>query len=121
MTTTAIPSLKIIEDLFKTSIFDPLIEAALITLLGPLLGVPVVGSLVRYAARAFADKLFETLRLVLDVQAIAFVNEAHKKDFDKAAVTLKIIAHAKGIDSPEYKNAREHAKVALSDFARYRG
>ena len=69
----------------------------------------------------FADKLFETMRLVLDLQAIAFVNEAHKKDFDRAAVTLKIIANSKGIDSPEFQTAREHAKAALSDFARYRG
>ena len=121
MTDQANPSLKYAEDLFKSAIYDPLIDAALVSFLGGVLGVPVVGTFVRFVARVFANKLFEAMRLILDLQAIAFVNEGHKKDFDRAAVTLRIIGQSKGIDSPEFKTARENAKAALSDFARYRG
>lgn len=59
------------------------------------------------------------MKLAVDLEAITLVNAEHKRDYDKASVVLKIIAIDKGIDSDEFKKARDNAKIALSKYVRF--
>lgn len=67
----------------------------------------------------FADQLYAAVKLAIDLEVIAFKNEEHKKRFQAASSTLAIIAHDKGIESEDFKNARENARQALSVFVRF--
>lgn len=98
-----------------------MIEAELVSLCAanPWMSVWPVRQILNGIAQMVTNKIFGKLRLVVDMGAISFVNQEHKAAFDKAAVTLKIIAQDKGIESDEYKRAREDAKTALSRFLRY--
>lgn len=69
----------------------------------------------------YMNRFFASGRLVVDMGAIQLVNAEHQRDFLKAAISLREIAKAYGIDSEQYKSARENEKQALSDFAHYRG
>ena len=93
-------------------------ETALFTQV-PILAAPVLGTLDRAIISDISDWLFETLRLVLDMTAIKFVNQINQAAYDKAALNLSVIAHDKGITSVEFIQAREKAKIALSNFIRF--
>jgi hypothetical protein len=123
MTTEANPTLGKFENLFKEWVWDNLVEAGLTALFTqvPALAVWPIKPILSYIIRLYADRLFSAIKLCVDLQAIAFVNEAHKRAFDKASVTLKIIAHDKGLDSPEFKNARENAKTELAKYVHFNG
>lgn len=112
MSEIANPTLGKAEDLFKSFVWTPFIDG-LLTQHGlnwwPLSAM----------ARLLTDKIFEKLRLIVDLGAISFVNKEHEKAFNTESVKLHIIAKAKGLDSPEYREAKERAKDALGSFVRY--
>lgn len=123
VTETANPALGKIEDLFKDLVWDNLITAALTALFAyiPVLGVWPLKPIITYVVTTFASKLFDLVRLTVDLQVIVFANNAHKKAFDGAAVKLKIIAHSHGTSSDQFKKAKEDAKETLSAFVRFNG
>lgn len=112
MTDQASPQIKQAEDVFKSLAWDTLVTTGLDELNLDFWPINVI-------IRFFTTKLYEQLRLQFDLGAIAFLNAEHKAAFDKADVTLKIIASDKGIDSDDYKRAKENAKIALSKFERF--
>lgn len=112
MTTGVNPVLTGAEDLFKKLVWDNLVTAAL-TAFG------VNFSVVRWVVGFFTDKIYEIFRTLFDEGALIFLNEAHKRAFDDATVSLKIIGQQKGIDSDEYKKAKSNAQAALSAFLKF--
>jgi hypothetical protein len=112
MSDVATPAIGKAEALFKGLVWSQLIDAAM-TQYG-LNWWPL-----NTALKILTDKIFEGLRLAFDLPTITFLNEAHKAAYANAAVALKIIGQEKGIDSPEYKQAKEKAKDALAQFVRF--
>ncbi len=123
MTTVANPTLGKIEDLFKTLVWDSLVKAGMEAILVQVPGLRVwpLSALTRYVIGTFSEKLYGVTKLAVDLQAISFLNGQHKRAFDRAAVTLKIIANEKGIESEEFRKAKDEAKSALSQFVRFHG
>lgn len=108
-------------DLFKDLVWDLLVKAALSKLFAaiPWLGWGPVGILVGWIVGMLADYLYDAVKMTIDLQVIAFKNEQHRREYDKAGVTLKLIARDKGIDSPEFKAARDENKKSLSRFVTF--
>jgi len=67
----------------------------------------------------FSDRLFDEAHEWVDIKAIKFGNANEEREFNKAAVTLKIIAQNKGADSKEYANAHENAVKSFVELVRY--
>lgn len=106
------PAIGQAEKIFKTLVWDVEIKAALIYF---NIDFWPVNELVT----VFTDKIFEGLRLGFDLPLIKFRNAAHENAFNRAAVTLKILERDYGLDSEQYKKAKENAKEALAKFARF--
>lgn len=85
----------------------------------PFLSLPVVKQAEEEIINFLSDSLFDQIVIFVDISAIKLVNSAHQSAFDKASVNLKIIAHDKGIDSKEFQEARDAAKIALSKFTQF--
>lgn len=74
---------------------------------------------VSWVVMHFAEKLFEATNLVIQLETIVLRNESHRKAFDNAAVKLKILARDKGVDSEEFRKARDEHKRALSELVQF--
>ena len=109
------------EQLFRSLVWDNLIKAAIkrVFMAVPFLAMGPLGKITVYILTKFADKLYVVLKEEVDVQRIIFRNRKLGREFGRASVKLKIIAKSKGIDSNEFKNAREIHKKRLSDFVRF--
>lgn len=123
MTENVNPILGKIEYVFEILVWDNMVEAGIVSMFAmvPALGIWPIGPIIKYLVRMFSGQLYEKLRLVVDINAISLIDDAHKREFDKAAVKLAIIAKEKGIDSREFKTARERAKVDLAQFVHFDG
>lgn len=108
-------------DLFRDLVWHAIVKAALgrLFLLVPLLGWGPIGYIITYFAMKYADQLYEGVRLLIEVEVIVFRNKEFEKAYDDASVKLHIIAKDKGIDSPEFRSAREENRKRLSDLARF--
>lgn len=64
------------------------------------------------------NKLYDFMKLVMDVTTIRLANPAHQAAFDESFLRLKVIIYAKGMESDEYKEELEKARSAMSRFTR---
>lgn len=55
----------------------------------PLLGLPIIKDLLRFAISKFADSLDTRIKVNLDNIIVRFQNDARKADYDKALEPLK--------------------------------
>lgn len=110
------------DDLFYQLVWTNLVTAALETLFAavPVLGVQPLRTLISWAARAFTDLIYEGADLFIDLQMIVYKNEKLRREFDRSAVSLKIISHNYGPDSPRYKEARDEFRTSFAAFVRIR-
>lgn len=108
-------------EIFKAVVWDSLVKAAIarLFLAAPFLGWGPVGFVVSWILTYFADMLYDAVKMAVDLEVIVLRNEAHRKAYDAAAVKLHIIAREKGIESPEFRSARDEHKVALAKFVRF--
>lgn len=107
-------------DTFKTLVFDPLVNVAIgkvIGLAGWLSWGPI-SFVVTKAITFIANKLYDELGEVINFQYVMLLNEKHHKAFVEANTELRGLAKTRGINSKEFKEAREKRKVALAKFAR---
>lgn len=121
MSDVAIPVLTKIEDLFKDLVWDNLVKTAITALFAyvPWLNVPVIRQAVEYILKLFAEKIYDVTKLCVDVSAIVIVNEVAQKEYARASVKLRIIAHEKGIQSEEFKKEKENAKASFAKFVQF--
>lgn len=110
-----------LEDLFKSFVWDKLVELVVQRIFFelPFLAWGPLGAITKIAIVFFSDKLYVHIKLCVDMNVISFMNREHQQAYDRAGVELKIIAMQKGIESPEFKEAREKAKHNLSKFVRF--
>jgi hypothetical protein len=123
MSTTVNPTLELGEGLFKDLVWDAEIEVALTALFSyaPYLGWPPLRQIISAIIKFAANRFWKQVKLAVDIGAVTILDAQRKAAFDKASVVLKIIAIDKGIDSPEFKKAKDEAKIALSKFAHFNG
>lgn len=112
MTTEVNPTLGKIEDVIKKVAFDSVVKGALIYYGLDFWPVNLMISMI-------TDKMWEFMREGFDVAAIKWINDGQKAAHDKSSVVLRIIAHDKGIDSEEFKKAKENAREAMDRFFTY--
>lgn len=111
MTESVNPVLSQVEDLIERGLFAPLVDAEMTALGINFWPLNVI-------VHKIFDGFYAKLNMFADVGAIKIFNAEHAKALTSADVTLKIIALDKGINSDEYKNARENALLALSRYTR---
>jgi hypothetical protein len=121
MSGTAYPPLTAIEDAFKSLVWDVGVSAVLTYYLGGWLSIPVVGTVTKFILTTITDGVFAAVRMVVDIEAVVLVNAQHKAEYQDASIKLAVIAHDKGINSPEFKAERENAKVSLAKFVSFSG
>jgi len=121
MTDSVNPTILKVETVFKNLIWDNVSEAALISFFAsnPAWAVWPLQPILRSLFSLFANRLFDGLRLSVDLSAILIMNSVAKQEYDKSLVRLKIIAHDRGIDSEEFKKEKALAKIALAKFVSF--
>ena len=107
--------------LFNDFLWTPIVKLILAQIfkLLPFLAWGPLGPIVTWMVTWLAGKLFDAFKEFIDVTIIPFKNAEHQKAYDLASVTLKIIAHDHGVDSEEFRKARDENKQKLSDFVRF--
>ena len=123
MSEIAFKPLTTAEQVFKDLVWTPAILAGELALEDavPFFALPGIRTIEEGLINIFTDWLYNQFVLLVDVTAIRLVNAEHQAEYDKASLELKIIAIDKGIDSDEFKKAREAAKLALSKFTNIGG
>jgi len=108
-------------EIFKSLIWDSLVSLALKQLFKaiPFLGWGPIGAIVSWFAFKFANMIFDHVEMFINFQLIAFKNEKLAKEYGAAAVTLKEIGESKGIESEEFKNARQAHKESLARLIKF--
>lgn len=121
MTDVAFPALSEAEQVFYDLVWEPMVKAGEIWLEtdAPFFSLPIIKQAEEEIIQLVADWVFRKIILFMDLAAVRFKNADLQVAYDKAFVALKIIAIDKGLDSPEYKKAKEDAKAALSQIARF--
>lgn len=121
MSDIAYRGLSIAEKIFKDVVWDSLFTLGTTALYTEVPFLAPFSVPINWMLKIFTDKFYNGLVLFIDVQAISLVNQAHKIAYDKASITLKVIAHDKGIESKEYLDAKENAIKALAKFVSFGG
>jgi len=107
---------------FKSLIWDSLVKAALVKLFVafPFLNIWPLSWFIKYFSEKYSDQLYVMIEKFVDVSAIVLKNETAKNEYNVQSVKLLIIAREKGIDSKEFKDAREIAKTKLAAFIQFK-
>ncbi len=109
------------EQIFKSLIWDPLVlsgEASLFLAI-PVLNTPILRKIETALIHKLSDWLWDQIRLLIDIEAIRLVNSEHQVAFANASLKLRVIALEKGIDSDEFKQARDSAARDLAKFTNF--
>lgn len=109
--------------IFKTLIWDSLVSAALRQLFAavPFLGWGPIGWLVSLIVTKVADYVYAAVDEFIDLKVIAFKKMELAREYSKVSLDLKNIALSKGIESDEFKAAREVGKKSLSALIKFNG
>ena len=101
---------------FKDLVLDVMIKKGVAFLLTFFKISPAgwVATLISKIVFHYTDKAFPYLVKFIKVRDIKFENAIHQRSYEIASYKLRIIAHEKGENSEEFKNARkvEHEKQA---------
>ncbi len=105
-------------DTFKELVWDALIKAALQRLFDKFafLAWGPIGVVVEYFVLKYADELYAALKEYLVLELIAFKNTQLHAKYVTAAINLRTMAHTYGVNSNEFKEARDADKKALANF-----
>ena len=111
-----------LENLFKDLLWDALVEKAIASLfkLFPILGWGPIGAIASLVIKHFATQLYKALSLVVKLELITMRNNKLHRQYTKAAVDLRRVALQSGLESPQFRKARDEHKKYLSDFVRTR-
>lgn len=121
MTNTAYPELDRVQAIFKGLVWSNIVDATLAAFFikYPFLKVWPVEQIIRYLVNRWSDELYGIAKLTMDVTAIRLMNAIHLAEYEKASIRLKIIAIDRGIESDEFKKARESYRLSLSKFTHF--
>jgi len=110
-----------LDDIFKDLVWRALVKLAISQLFKaiPFLAWGPIGLVVSFFLTKFANYLFDAVKEVIDLQIIVFSNEKLASEYAAAALTLKEIGQALGVDSEEFKNARQKHKESLAKLIQF--
>ena len=122
MTESINPNIKKAEDFFKVIVWDNVLNTQLTALMAanPWLNIWPIRPIVMGLANYFSSKIYESLRLFVDLNFVKFMNDSDRASFDRASVELYSLAKNKGIDSNEYKEARKTHKEKFKNLVMFR-
>lgn len=108
-------------DTFKELVWGSLVKAALGKLFAalPLLGWGPIGWAITWIVERYSNELYQLAKEFLKLEAIALRNEAAERAYNTASVKLKLIARSNGIESEEFRKARDEDKKALDNLVRF--
>lgn len=108
-------------DNFKELAWEMMLDEAIRKMVAanPVLSFGPVLILMTLVIRYFAIYFYQVFSIYIKTDLIVFTNAELQKQFGVKAVGLKQVAVTKGIESPEFKEARRENQKALSDFTRY--
>lgn len=108
-------------DLFKDLVWSAVIKAATnaLTKAIPFLAMGPMPLITGLVVGLVGDFVYDQLKDAYNFQSVSFKNDQHRKEFDSAAIKLKLIARDKGINSDEFKTARQQYGDALAKFIRF--
>lgn len=108
-------------DAFKSLIFDGLLEQAIASIIAiaPWLSFPPLAFTIGVTVRFVGNKIYEILRDVVNFEVVMLRNDLLHREFVKAVRDVRVVILAKGIDSPEFRKARDAHKAALAKLVRY--
>lgn len=121
MTEVANPTLGRIEDAVERYGLATLIEVGFTALFAALPFLRPIGGILRRIVGVLADKLFEFVRLIIDLKVIRLVNDAHQASFEREVLNLRLSAHDHGVNSPEFRKQYEEAHDAFAAFVKFNG
>jgi hypothetical protein len=113
MTTTVNPTLTEAEIIFKSLIWDSLLQAAESEV--PFLSLPVIKQVVQL----ISDFIYSEIVLFVDITTIRLLDQQHQSAYERASEQLVIVAQEKGTNSNEFKTAQAQALLALSRFTHF--
>ncbi len=116
----ALPELVSAEELFKGGVWDTLVDLGLAALFAeaPYLNIPILRDGIKWLIRKFTDAMFTFFQEFVNLKYVFLHNLGMQKKFTEHALALKGLAIEKGLDSKEYKDAREEHKKALAEKVR---
>lgn len=114
------PILETSEQIFKSLVWDNLVKAELTSLYASSTILTFFKPLIDAIMTVITNSLFSNFKTYIDLGAVQLLDSQAESTFRTASITLAILAHDKGVNSDEFKKARENAKSALSTFIRYR-
>jgi len=109
-------------DNFKDLVWDNLVRAALneLYVAFPVLAIPPFSWVVEFIVDQLSSKLYIVAKEIWEVNDLILKNEQSSKAYERADVALKIIAKSKGIESQEFKDAREAKIIEMRNHVRSR-
>lgn len=103
------------QNIFKDLVWDSAVTA--IKIEAPWMNIPVIGWIVDLGFSV----MWRFFVLFVDVTSIKLLNSVHQSAYEKASIKLALYEKDYGLDSKEYKDAKESAKIAMSNFTRING
>lgn len=122
MTVQVNPALSEIESIFKNVVWDPLFAAGETWLIAevPALKLPILSTLEHATIQEISDYTFGLVKEFIDIEYIVLKDNHAQKIYTGAVVSLKALALQKGIDSDDFKKARDQARDDFAQFILYR-
>lgn len=108
-------------DIFKELLWDSILKAALAKLLAKsvILSWGPVAALITWVVTSFSDDLYVLIKTLITIELIVYRNKQLQVAYGNSANNLKNVALSKGIDSAEFRKARDENKNHLSAFVMY--
>lgn len=125
MTTGVTPALSNIEDVFGNVVWDNLVDLELEAFFSlPCFAwcrIWPIGPIIRYVVHRYSTKFYARFRTFIDITVIKIMDTAAKNEFEKQALMLKVIEIDRGLNSQDYKDAKEKARTSFLEFIKFRG
>lgn len=108
-------------DSFKSLVFDPLVKVAIdkILLKVTFLAWGPLAFLFTKLVVWISDLLYAEFREVINIGTIRVMNAEHQMAYEKASIEEYMVSKDKGINSPEFRKARDENKKRLAKFVHY--
>jgi len=108
-------------DLFKDLVWTAIKDLILsrLALMVPILMWGPIGIFTSFLVGIILSWVYDAVKMAIDLQVIKFTNEKHQAAYDRASIALKLIARDKGINSPEFQEARDVHKKELAVFVKF--
>lgn len=115
MTTSVNPTLTTAEYIFKDLVWTPMIIAGetWLNVEVPILNVPIIHQAEEIAEDDISDDIFNAIILFVDITYLKLKNSSAQSAYESASENLFVIYTESGVNSSEYKTARDAARIDL--------